>query len=65
MAVIGLLAATHRAPARMPMLVMLVTSSSTVSCRRAALPGWLQNQFCARSTVPVAFATFAAQSPKP
>ena len=41
----GGLARRHpAAPPRMPMLVMLVTSISTVSCRRAALPPWLQNQ---------------------
>ena len=55
----------HSAPPKIPIFVMDVMSINTISCKRCALPAWLQNAFAAGSNNPAALTILAAHSPKP
>src|SRR5690606_41858057 len=59
------LAVMNSAPARMPILVMEVTSRNTDCDRFDRLTGWLQKGLAPASNSPAAGATLAAHQPKP
>src|SRR5690625_7696940 len=57
--------AIQSAPAKIPMLVIEVTSINTVLAKASWRTGWLQKAFTLGSKAPVAWAILAAHKPKP
>ena len=55
----------HKAPAKIPILVMEVRSKNTDCCKAVALTGWLQKALVLGSNRLPAVAILAAHKPKP